>query len=143
LAPLGRRGPRRSKHVLRRQLDDALSGLSRHQAERSARRIAVRAAPVRVVQHVEGLHPELNSIAAADGHDLPQSHIEVPCVRIAQRIPRLQAERSRRNGSSYIQLAISTCVRSRSEMPQYALSSYAFGRTSVSDEELSRVRDSV
>src|SRR5438093_13125638 len=54
-----------------------------------------------------------------------------------------QPESPRRNGSSYIQLAISTCVRSRSEMPQYALSSYAFGRTSVSDDELSCVRASV
>src|SRR5882762_5357420 len=52
-----------------------------------------------------------------------------------------QPASSRRNGNSYIQLAISTCVRSRSEMLQYALSSYAFGRTSVSEDELSLVRD--
>src|SRR5437773_10111882 len=83
-----------SEAVLHRELNRPLSNLSRHLAERSAGRVVDRDIPVRVVQHVERLGPELNLLRAGDANTLADAEIEIPCRRIAQHVPRLNAERA-------------------------------------------------
>src|SRR2546428_2244009 len=85
-----------SEAVLRRQLNHAFAGLARHESERPTVRIAVGAAPVRMVQRVERLDAELQLMAARQRHVLADAEIEVPGRRVRQKVARLDAKGPRR-----------------------------------------------
>src|SRR5262245_37481318 len=96
----GRRAPDptswQSKNVLQRELDRAIAALAANSSERSAGRVRIGPAPVRVVVHVEHLRPELETLFLPDRKILADPQVPFPEAGIAKDIARLHAEGPRR-----------------------------------------------
>src|SRR5690348_13104318 len=86
-----------SKDVLQRELNlSRVTRLAGNKAKRRAVGVAVRPAPVRVIQNVEGLDAELQLLLFSDREVLAQSDIEIPCAGVEQDVAWLDAKGSRR-----------------------------------------------
>jgi hypothetical protein len=85
-----------TEDVLQRELNRAIAALAGALPKRRTGRVSVRAARVRMVHDVEHLRPELEVLRLGNGKILAPAQIPFPETAMAQVVPRLLPESSRR-----------------------------------------------